>query len=104
MIDGVKAVIAFDSPRHMISGNWTEVIILDERASADQRHAVETILTGRAGGPWAVLARFVGRLLDTRVLPIEFAEEGPSIRATIPGVLETTLRAVQPSASMPMAR
>ena len=64
-LDGLKAVVAFDSPPHMISGDWTEVLIIDEAASPAQREALETILRGQAAGPWAVLARFVGRWLDT---------------------------------------
>ncbi len=85
---GVKAVIAYDSPRHMIDGNWTEVIVIDQAASPAQREAVEDILTGRAGGPWAVLARFVGRWLDTRFLPVEITDEGAAKRARIPGLLK----------------
>ena len=30
---GLKALIAFDCPQHMIEGNWTEVVIIDEAAS-----------------------------------------------------------------------
>src|SRR5262250_381692 len=57
---GTRAVVAFDTPRRMIDGQWRQTIIIDESASADQRRALETLLTGRAGGPWAKLAAFVG--------------------------------------------
>ena len=60
----------------MISGDWTEVLIIDEAASPAQREALETTCAARGAGPWAVLARFVGRWLDTRDLPIEVADEG----------------------------
>ncbi|MGZ5261229.1 MAG: DUF1326 domain-containing protein [Burkholderiales bacterium] len=30
---GVRAVVAYDSPQHMIDGNWTEVIVIDQSAS-----------------------------------------------------------------------
>lgn len=85
---GTRAVIAFDSPRRMVDGGWTEIIIIDDSASADARYALETILAGRAGGPWAVLARFVGTWLDTRTLPIRMDEEATTKRLKIPGVLE----------------
>ena len=42
-LNGVKAVIAFDSPQLMISGNWTEVVIIDEAASREQREAPSTM-------------------------------------------------------------
>ena len=84
-LSGLKAFIAFDSPQHMIEGNWTEVVIIDEAATAAQRVALETILHGRAGGSWGLLAKFVSRWLDTRFLPIEFTEEPKRSTRAFPG-------------------
>jgi hypothetical protein len=84
---GLRAVVAFDTPQQMISGGWTEVLLIDQTATGAQRGAMESILGGQAGGPWEVLARFVERRLETRVLPIEFIEE-PAGDA--PGRAETT--------------
>ncbi|MEI9972037.1 MAG: DUF1326 domain-containing protein [Ignavibacteriota bacterium] len=92
---GVKALIAFDAPQHMISGNWTEVVIVDEAASPEQRDAMQQLLTGRAGGPWEVLARFVGRWLETRYLPIEFSEGPGEKEARIPGLLQTAISQIR---------
>ena len=80
---GTRALIAFDTPKRMIDGGWLETIIIDDSASPDQRHALETILTGAAGGPWAKLAQFVGTRQPTEFRPIEFVDEGPVKRATI---------------------
>jgi hypothetical protein len=92
---GLNAFIAFDAPQHMIEGGWTEVFLIDERASAAQRDALDTVLKGNAGGPWAVLARFVGRWLDTRYLPIAFTEEGQTLRARIPGLAEASVTPIR---------
>lgn len=92
---GAKAVIAFDAPQHMISGNWTEVVIVDEAASREQQEAMDLILTGRAGGPWEVLAKFVGRRLETRYLPIVFSEEEGTKKAKIPGLFEATVTPIR---------
>jgi hypothetical protein len=92
---GLKALIAFDCPQHMIEGNWTEVVIIDEAASPPQREALETILTGHAGGSWALLAKFVARRLETRFLPIEFAEDPHTKRARIPGVLDASITEIK---------
>jgi hypothetical protein len=92
---GARAVIAYDAPSHMIDGGWTEVIVIDETASSEQRRAVEAILDGSAGGPWAVLGRFVGKRLPTRFLPVELVDEGTSKRARIPGVLEGVVSAIR---------
>jgi hypothetical protein len=94
-LSGLKAVIAFDSPQHMIEGNWTEVVIIDETASPAQRAALETILTGRAGGSWGLLAKFVSRWLETRFLPIELADEDSTKRARIPGLLDTSITQIK---------
>jgi hypothetical protein len=92
---GVKAVIAFDSPRLMISGEWTEVVVIDEAASPEQRAAMESLLTGRAGGPWEVLGKFVSQRLPTRYLPIDFIEEPGVKKARIPGLLETAIAQIR---------
>ena len=92
---GLKALIAFDCPQHMIEGNWTEVVIIDEAASPPQREALEAILTGHAGGSWALLAKFVARRLETRFLPIEFAEDPHTKRARIPGVLDASITEIK---------
>ncbi len=94
-LQGTCAVIAYDSPQRMIEGDWIEVIIVDESASAAQRRAIEAILTGKAGGPWAVLDRFVSRRLETRYLPIRIEDDERRKRVTIDGVLESTVEAIR---------
>jgi hypothetical protein len=86
-LEGLRALIAFDSPKRMIDGGWTEIVIIDAAAGQDERQALETILTGRAGGPWALLAQFVGTRLPTRFLTIEFADEGKTKRAVVPSIM-----------------
>jgi hypothetical protein len=92
---GAKAIVAFDTPQKMITGGWTEVIIVDSAATPEQRRAVEMILNGSAGGPWAVLARFVERRLESRALPIVFDTDGAIKRAMVPGVLETMVTPIR---------
>lgn len=82
-LDGVCAVVAFECPQLMIAGDWTEVLLIDEDASPDQREAVEAILRGDAGGPWEVLARFVSEWLPTRFVPIEMEDEGKVKRVRV---------------------
>ncbi len=94
-LTAVTAVIGYDSPQHMISGGWTETFIIDARASQAQRSSVETILTGRAGGPWELLDRFVERRLPTRTLPIEITDEDAVKRVVIEGLLESTIENIR---------
>jgi hypothetical protein len=94
-LGGVKAVIAYDAPRRMVDGGWIEAIFIDESASGMQHSAVDAILRGRAGGPWAVLARFVGRWLETRVAAIRLTDEGVAKRVAIEGALDAVVTQIR---------
>jgi hypothetical protein len=82
-LGGLRALIVFDTPQRMIDGNWTQRLIVDPTATVEQRRALETILLGRAGGPWEKLHSFVGNELPTEYLPIDFADDGGTKRLSI---------------------
>ena len=92
---GTRAVVAFDTPQRMLDGGWLQTIIIDDSASPEQRRALETILTGRAGGPWAKLATFVGTRQPTEFRAIDFVDEGATKRATIAGRLQTVVQRIR---------
>jgi hypothetical protein len=94
-LGGLRALISYDSPQHMIEGGWTQLVVIDEGASPEQREALETILLGRAGGPWSVLARFVGTPLETRFLPIRIEDEGKRKRVVVEGLLDGSIEAIR---------
>jgi hypothetical protein len=94
-LNGLRTVVVFDAPQHMIDGNWTEVLLIDEGATPKQRAALEAIFTGRAGGPWEKLSQFVGRWLDTRYPRIEFMEEDGGKTAQIPGLLKSVVSRIR---------
>ena len=56
-----------------------------------QYAAIETILTGRAGGPWAVLGRFVERRLPTTRAAVEMADEATTRHLSIAGRLTSVI-------------
>jgi hypothetical protein len=82
-LGGMRAVIAFDTPQRMIDGGWLQTIIIDDSASLMQRRALETIIMGRAGGPWEKLAAFVVTRQPTEFRAITIEDEGPVKRASI---------------------
>jgi hypothetical protein len=94
-LDGLNALVLFDAPQRMYEGSWTEALYLDDRADGPQREALETVLRGRAGGPWAVLARFVGTWLETRVAPFVLEDRGRHKRLSVGGLFETTVEALK---------
>lgn len=94
-LTGTRAVVAFDTPRRMIDGGWLQTIIIDDSAAPEQRSALESILTGRAGGPWQKLAAFVGTSQPTEFRSIAFADEGPVKRATIVDRLKSVVTQIR---------
>lgn len=94
-LGGLSVFIIGDAPRMMIDGGWTEAIYIDAAAEPAQRQALETILTGKAGGPWKILAGFVARWLETRYVPIAFADQGKRKSMSIEGILATSVEAIR---------
>ncbi len=91
---GARAVVAYESPRLMIDGGWTEALIVDA-PTPTQRDAVEAILTGRAGGPWEVLDRFVERRLPTRHRPVAIEDAEALKGVAVEGLLSATVEPIR---------
>lgn len=94
-LDGTHVALVVYTPGPMGAGNWTAGLYLDQAATAEQRAALETIFTGRAGGPLAALAPAVRTWLPARVVPIRFGKEGRRRRAEIPGVLDVEIEGIE---------
>ena len=91
-LDGLRWVALYDWPGALHEGKGVLHPILDERATADQRNALLTILSGQAGNVWfEFLASTVGTLHEPKFLPIqfEFDKKKRRARVVIPGFLET---------------
>lgn len=94
-LDGLDAVVVYESPQVMMEGGWREVILVSEDATETQREALESLLKGSLGGPWEVLAGFVGEWLPTRSVPIHIEESETRKRVGIPGILEAAVEAIR---------
>lgn len=92
---GRNVVIAYDAPKRMIDGGWTQIMFVDEAASDDQRDALESVFRGDLGGPWAILGKFVSERLPTRYVPIEMVTDAPTKTVTIPGVIDATVEMIR---------
>lgn len=95
VLDPQSALVLYESPPLMHEGGWTVQLCLDAAVSEQQRSALERILRGEAGGPWAILAQFVARWLDTRVTALRFTDEGRRKRLIADGVMETIIEGVE---------
>jgi hypothetical protein len=55
-LDGLNFSVYANWPGAIHEGNGEAVILVDERANDRQRDAVATLVGGKVGGPWGVLA------------------------------------------------
>jgi hypothetical protein len=72
----LNAVLAVQSPGHMMEGKWQVALYVDERANPDQRDALTQIFCGQAGGHLAGVAPLIGEVLGVKSAPIEYRSEG----------------------------
>jgi hypothetical protein len=75
-LDGLGFVVIGFTPEAMGQGNWSVGLIVDERATAEQRDAITAIASGAAGGPMAALSGLIGKFLGVESAPIRFARTG----------------------------
>ncbi|MGQ0736771.1 MAG: DUF1326 domain-containing protein [Acidobacteriota bacterium] len=80
---GLKAVLVFETSQRMIDGGWIQSMYIDSGATPAERRALETILTGQAGGPWEKLATFVATQHQIEYRPIDIVDDGATKRLTI---------------------
>lgn len=55
-LDGLNFSVYVNWPGAIHEGNGEALILVDERADADQQAAIRALVGGRIGGPWGVLA------------------------------------------------
>ena len=68
-------VLAY-TPEEMGKGNWSVGLVIDERATAEQRDAITAIASGAAGGPMAPLSGLIGKFLGAESAAIQFDRSG----------------------------
>ena len=94
-LDGLNALVIAYAVGPMGNGNWQLALYLDERANIDQREALQTILSGAAGGPMAIFAPLVGSVVGVKSVPIRYEINGKRRSVTIPGIAHVGVRAVE---------
>ncbi len=77
-LDGLGFVVVGVAPEEMAKGNWSVGVVVDERASTEQRDAIAGIASGASGGPMAALAGLVGKILGVESAPIKFEQDEAS--------------------------
>ena len=91
-LDGLSWVITYSWPGALHEGNGTAQPFIDKKATDEQRNAILTILSGKAGNAWfEVLASVVSTIHEPQFLPItwQFDKAGRKARVSVPGFVET---------------
>jgi hypothetical protein len=87
-LDGLSFAVLLHTPGPMIQGNWTVGLVVDERASKEQREALTAIASGQAGGPMAALAPLITNFGGVEAKPIKIKSKAMHREVSIPGVLD----------------
>ena len=104
-LNGLGFIVLGLTPEAMGKGNWSVGLVIDERATADQRDAITAIASGAAGGPMAVLSGLIGTFLGVESAPIRFDRSGVkwSVKAsTLVDMAAEGAMGVNPNATEPM--
>ncbi len=91
-LDGLSWVAVGRWPGALHEGGGEAALFIDERASAEQRNALLTILSGKAGNAWfEFLASTFSTFHEPQFVPIEFEFDKASRRArvVVAGAVET---------------
>ena len=75
-LEGVAFIVLGFTPAEMGKGNWSVGLVIDERATAEQRDAITAIASGAAGGPMAPLSGLIGKFLGAEQAPIRIDRNG----------------------------
>ena len=97
-LSGLNALVVAGSPGpSMFAGEWTVLVFVDDRAGPGQYAALDDILSGRAGGPWARMARFYagGTPQSCRPAAISFARSDSSRTLEVSGVSSLQVDAIR---------
>ena len=93
-LDGLCFAVLAHTPGPMGQGNWTVGVVVDERASTEQRQALTAIASGQGGGPMAALGPLIGRFGGVEARPIKFEMTGIRRSVAIPGVLDLAVEGI----------
>jgi len=75
-LDGLCFIVVGYAPAEMGKGNWSVGLVIDERATAEQREAITAIARGTAGGPMAPLSGLIGKFIGVESAAIHFDRSG----------------------------
>jgi hypothetical protein len=104
-LDNLAFIVLGMTPEEMGKGNWSVGLVIDERATAEQRDAITAIASGAAGGPMSALSGLIGTFLGVETTGIRIERSGLtfSVRAgTLVDMGAEGAKGIDPNATEPM--
>lgn len=97
-IDGLNLLAITGFKGNIWAGNTKAhmAFFVDERADQNQRHALDMIFSGKAGGFMANFAKLIGEVRGTSFVPVKFeiADDLSYWSATVPGIVAVRAEAL----------
>jgi hypothetical protein len=94
-LDGITIGFYAHSPAALHLGNVTGYVLIDKQTSPEQREAVGQILSGQAGGPFAVLASLLVKIIGPEFVPVEWKFDGPNSHVRFGDRAEAGLKMIE---------
>src|SRR5690242_17830720 len=94
-LDGLNWIVTYSWPGALHEGNGSVQALIDERATEDQRTALLTILSGKAGNKWfEILSAIVTTVHPPLFVPIDwmFNKDKRMASVKVAGALSTVVR------------
>lgn len=94
-LDGLDVSLMCDWPGAIHEGNGAVLILIDERANEAQREALLSLLSGKAGGPWAILGTTFTEFHGPRFVRFSVTLDGARTSAHAGEVLELEMEPIR---------
>lgn len=78
-VSGVNFALVNFFPSNLTSGNWKLGVIVDDSASDEQANALEKVLSGAEGGPFADFAPLIGEYTGISRAKVSVSGNGGSV-------------------------
>jgi hypothetical protein len=104
-LTGLTFIVLGMTPEEMGKGNWSVGLVIDDRATAEQREAITAIASGAAGGPMAPLSGLIGKFLGAESAPIRIDRNGKKFTVTAGKLVDMAgegAMGIDPNATEPM--
>ena len=104
-LQGLTFIVLGYTPEEMGKGNWSVGLVIDERATAEQRDAITAIASGAAGGPMAPLSGLIGTFLGAESAAIRIDRSGLKFTVKAGNLVDMAAegqKGIDPNATEPM--